>query len=292
MSYQSKYTGREIDNLLDSVKGVNVTKTVLFEGEFTTVGEFSEANLLSDSIYNYDLVYLTTYQKKSSSDSTKLRFYTIAISPEIVKENYVGTQANVMWSVNNQLGGETPIGYYMEGNFGDGTQLSIGIIKTETASADRIHGICRVEGIKFLQATKPAKALLNKKLTSSSPSMAFDMNIKYNNGFEVSENNRIVLKANKSYKIEMLVTLASMTSASEFGFCCNFSNINDKADDIIDYASVRSVDQGNHDFHWGNGGSCVVIATPTEDTELTFFIGEWVKISTKRAEMQCYVEEI
>lgn len=58
-TYQSKYTGEQIDNLLGQVEngggsGGAVTKTTLWEGDLTTSGDVT----LNDSIDNYDFIFV------------------------------------------------------------------------------------------------------------------------------------------------------------------------------------------------------------------------------------------
>ena len=94
------------------------------------------------------MIYVTTYQKKDAA-SKKLRLITTVVDPELVNNNYAGTQTNVMWIANALPGTTETSGYYMEGNFGDGTQLSIGYMKTQSGSESRIHGVCKVVGVKY-----------------------------------------------------------------------------------------------------------------------------------------------
>ena len=129
--------------------GASYTETVLFDGEYTNTSDFSEVGLLSDSIYNYDLVYLTTFQK-SNADATYTRIMTIPIDPKLIQENYAGVFANTLWVVNCAANNYSQNdGYMMQGNFGDGTQLAINRLTTQSGSTSRIHGVCKVVGVKF-----------------------------------------------------------------------------------------------------------------------------------------------
>lgn len=146
MSYTSKYTGQEIDNLLDSVKAVNVTETVLFEGEFTTKDAFSKTGLLSDNVKNYDYIILTAYQVVPNI-GVKTRYTNALINTKDLEETtYVGSIYWCVGSFDTRTSGG--YGYSITGNFGDGTQLAMTVL-TQSAVSSRTHGICRVLGIKL-----------------------------------------------------------------------------------------------------------------------------------------------
>ena len=113
---------------------------VLFEGEFTTIGALSEKNFLSDNVFNYDVVYLTTYQK---TNGVAYRLNTIAIDTSTLR---VITNAYPLWISSVYYG---DYGYYLAGNFGDGTQLCISETLIGKEVAAREHGICRVTGVRY-----------------------------------------------------------------------------------------------------------------------------------------------
>ena len=86
MSYTSKYTGQEIDNLLDSIHGVNITKTVLWEGDLYTIGERAT---LSQSLEEFDYLVLSVYHRINASvDSIRVVPDTFINVNEIKSKGY------------------------------------------------------------------------------------------------------------------------------------------------------------------------------------------------------------
>ena len=118
----------------------SVNKQVLFEGEYTTTGSLSEANLLSDSVFNYDIIYLTTYQKNNGS-TFRLNTITIDVSTLRTATSNIPLWTSSVYYAN--------YGYYMAGNFGDGTQLCISESVLGSGVLSREHGVCKVVGIKY-----------------------------------------------------------------------------------------------------------------------------------------------
>jgi hypothetical protein len=127
--------------------GGSATKNVLFDGEWTKTAEFSPANTLSDSIYNYDIVYVTTFQRKDEAGATYTRIMTFTVIPDLIQENFIGSVGNTLWTVECNTGNN--LGYAMEGNFGDGTQIAISTLTTQSNASSRLHGICKVVGVKY-----------------------------------------------------------------------------------------------------------------------------------------------
>ena len=144
MSYQSKYTGQEIDELLDKVNAGGGSVTTLFEGEFADVSKMSPVNFLADSIYNYDLVAIVGYQKMDGGGLIR-QIGTILTPSTIPPTDAVGSAS---WSINN-FADANQMGYFFDGNFGDGTQLCISAQRVGTTVSSRKHGICTVVGIKL-----------------------------------------------------------------------------------------------------------------------------------------------
>ena len=54
---------------------------------------------------------------------------------------------SALWSINN-FADANQMGYFFDGNFGDGTQLCISAQRVGTTVSSRKHGICKVVGIK------------------------------------------------------------------------------------------------------------------------------------------------
>lgn len=127
--------------------GGSATKNVLFDGEWTKTAEFSPANTLSDSIYNYDIVYVTTFQRKDEAGATYTRMMTFEVMPDLIKKHFTGAVGNTLWTVECSTGNN--LGYAMEGNFGDGTQIAISTLTTQSNASSRLHGICKVVGVKY-----------------------------------------------------------------------------------------------------------------------------------------------
>lgn len=128
-----------------AVKSVQAT---LFDGEWTTVGEFSPSNLLNDSIYNYDVIKVTTFQRKPEAGATYTRMITFEVMPDLIKEQFIGSVGNTLWTVECNTGNN--LGYAMEGNFGDGTQIAISTLTTQSNATSRLQGICKVVGVKYV----------------------------------------------------------------------------------------------------------------------------------------------
>ena len=128
-----------------AVKSVQAT---LFDGEWTAVGEFSPSNLLNDSIYNYDVIKVTTFQRKPEAGATYTRMITFEVMPDLIKEQFTGSVGNTLWTVECNTGNN--LGYAMEGNFGDGTQIAISTLTTQSNATSRLQGICKVVGEKYV----------------------------------------------------------------------------------------------------------------------------------------------
>ena len=133
------WIGEEDTGTKASGEGGSVLKQVLFDGEFTVAGKLSQKNLLSDSVFNYDIIYLTTYQK---TNDIKCRLHTIAIDISTLR----ASESIALWSSSVYY---NTYGYYLGGNFGDGTQLGIIESILGTSVASREHGICKVVGVKY-----------------------------------------------------------------------------------------------------------------------------------------------
>ena len=139
--------GLEIDEegVLKALAGGATMKT-LFEGEFANIGTMSKVNLLSDSVFDFDYIYLTSYQLVPSN-GTKARLVTIAIESSLmVPTSATGDQ---LWSLNCYDINTSGMGYYMTGNFGDGTQLCISAVIKQSGVSSRTHGVCKVVGVKL-----------------------------------------------------------------------------------------------------------------------------------------------
>ena len=125
-----------------------------------------------------------------------------------------------------------------------------------------------------------AKAFLSKKVENIGIDTSFDMNIDKNNGLDIS-NNRIVLKANKSYIVRYTVEVC--VGANEFGFGTSIPTDESEKWALL-YSPVLSAS------NVANSGERVVLANPTEDIELTFTTAPYGSTVTY-AWVKCIVEE-
>jgi hypothetical protein len=111
----------------------------------------------------------------------------------------------------------------------------------------------------------------------------FDLPIKYNKGFEITENNRILLKAGKTYRLALDIHTfggTSTSSAPQFGF--NTNDLNTIG--VALYSARTSV-------HYGQSGHSLDLITIEKDCELTFHIDEWTA-AIDYVHVSCEIEEL
>jgi hypothetical protein len=128
------------------------------------------------------------------------------------------------------------------------------------------------------------EVFLKKKIQSINGTVSFDMDILANNGFEVSGNNRVVLKAGKTYLIRYCIEyLGTNSTKAQLGVGTNFEGYD--GEDKFTYLYSE-----NFDTNWGNSGAKEIVVTPSEDTELTFVTSQYSS-SISMAYVKCFVQE-
>lgn len=85
MSYQSKYTGNEIDELLDKVKSGSASKVELWSGELINAGDHVT---LSSSLEYYDYLLIYANYEMSSATGKKRYLPVTMIATEDIKNTY------------------------------------------------------------------------------------------------------------------------------------------------------------------------------------------------------------
>ena len=216
-TYQSKYTGAEIDSKLDTVgqiatsevlggikvgEGLKITEdgvlsalggsgasqTVLFEGKhLVSAQSVTESGFLSDNIKNYDYITLTTGQEVSSL-GLNLRTNTILIDTKTMVENDGGYFQWISNIDSNLITGNS-LGYTITGNFGDGTQIGIVDFAKGSSAGSRNHYITRVVGIKLGSSggssytevdliNEPVEYTLATSLTTINQDLVFNDSVK------------------------------------------------------------------------------------------------------------------
>lgn len=139
MSYQSKYTGQEIDELLDkvSVSGGNVT--TLFEGAFTA--QNSTLKLL-DNITNYDALVMVPYIQGSTGKKEK--------NPMWIVVNDINYSDQEEYCCYMDISPKENYWYSIRFGFAtSGTEVLTGIIYKGTGFSSNEIGIKNIYGIKF-----------------------------------------------------------------------------------------------------------------------------------------------
>lgn len=144
-TYQSKYTGAEIDELLDVVNegggtGVAGKITDLYKGAFSTPNSSLD---LSDNINNYDVLVVNTYIKGTGGH--KLKTTTTVIVDQI---SYSGNEE--YGSFSNTLASSMQYCYTVRFGFDtSGDKLLMGAIYKSADYSTNEIGIDSVYGIKF-----------------------------------------------------------------------------------------------------------------------------------------------
>lgn len=144
-TYQSKYTGAEIDALLDVVNegggtGVAGKITALYKGEFTSE---NSSLALSDNIKNYDILVVNTFLKSSAGHKQKTT--TTIVVDQI---SYVGVEE--YYGFSNTQGSNLQYAYSVRFGFDvNGTTMLVGAINKGTGYSTNDIGIASVYGIKF-----------------------------------------------------------------------------------------------------------------------------------------------
>ena len=136
-------------------------------------------------------------------------------------------------------------------------------------------------------ASKTTLAFLKKSIEGIKANVSFDMDILANIGLDVSENNRIVLKAGKTYIVRYAVEYLGSSSSSnvQLGFATNFEAA--EGEDKFTYLYSESLSST-----WGNSGEKDIIVIPNEDTELTFITSQHTSSTVGKAWVKCIVEGI
>ena len=128
--YQSKYTGQEIDELLDSIKNNGGNIKTLFEGKLTAKGQ---TGTLSDSIDNYDAIVCLAGHENGTNTSSQ-----VMPLPEINKTYVFG----FYWL--------TGYSYAIVYRFTDSTTIEFNNQWIESDSWEKLGAVIhKVVGIKF-----------------------------------------------------------------------------------------------------------------------------------------------
>lgn len=141
----------------------------------------------------------------------------------------------------------------------------------------------QVESGSVGSGSKP-KALLEKKISSISKNAAFDIDIVLNRGFEVSANNRIILKAGKTYLIQCSIhSFEASATTGQFGFAVTVN----PTGSMSKWAALYSSSISNK---YSNSGFSAIPYQPQTDTEITFISDEWTS-NVSNAFVSCIIEE-
>ena len=145
MSYQSKYTGQEIDNLLDKIN-TSTVKTILWEGTLSTINDVIN---LSNSLENYDYIGIVWDYKV---DSEYYRGMPIAwLDTEQIKAtNYA---ENVMFPTSSFVNIKDSTSRQLMCTFPSATQFKIVDIIVTPASDKAIKSVTKIIGLKLQSST-------------------------------------------------------------------------------------------------------------------------------------------
>lgn len=139
MSYQSKYTGQEIDELLDKVNAGGGHITVLFEGNFTTQ---NSSFPLRDNIKNYDAIIVSPYIQGNAGPKIKNPMWIL------VKDiNFTDYEEYCFY---NDVSPKEPYWYSIRFGFeSNGNTMLTGIIYKSTEFNSNTVGLGSVYGVKL-----------------------------------------------------------------------------------------------------------------------------------------------
>lgn len=250
MSYQSKYTGEEIDNLLDKVGNGGGNVVTLFDG----IGNPSTDVQLSDKISNYDFIYFEAWlNEKSSTPGT--------ICPLILAPDDIFQGVTLGHMRNGQ---DASIRVYTSTI--DSSRLSVGTL-LKTGSNNPITGayLKKVLGIKLGGASQK-KNLFYAPLyfTNVQPGsyLAIPESESYiTDGLSLSEGG-VLLKAGKRYEIEFYYSEVDFNGVSSSNRVCHMQIYIDDA--VLDWFASTSVSQDRY----GQGGSYKWCVDTTKDSIL------------------------
>ena len=125
------------------------------------------------------------------------------------------------------------------------------------------------------------KVFLSKRLENIKASTSFDMDIVANEGFDITENNKVLLNAGKTYQfdVQVMSTNGSSSSSSQIGVLTN----------IPDFPQV-ALYSSNMNNQYGVSGFMRGVVTITEDIELTFTTDSYTS-NVGVARVACRIEE-
>ena len=139
MSYTRKYTGQEIDELLDKVNAGGGNVTTLFEGTFTA--QNSTLKLL-DNINNYDALVMVPYIQGSTGKKEK--------NPMWIMVNDINYSDQEEYCCYMDISPKENYWYSIRFGFAtSGTEILTGIIYKSTGFSSNEIGIKNIYGIKF-----------------------------------------------------------------------------------------------------------------------------------------------
>ena len=140
MSYTSKYTGNEIDELLDKVKNSNASKIVLWEGELT---KEKESVTLAESVENFDFILI---EAMSTAENDSAGIETRLVDASTIR--YTGSTSKLIPSHNiySNTGGGNTISYRIGFCFESATKFFI-FNKVTQGSAWTNPRVTKITGI-------------------------------------------------------------------------------------------------------------------------------------------------
>lgn len=263
------YTKVEVDNLIPEVP----TKVSELENDSGFITEYNE----TDPIYTADKpnialkLEIPTKLSELTNDKGYITSYT-ETDPTVPSHVKAITETDITnWNNKAETSDIPDISTKQD------TLVSGSNIKTINGESILGSGDITIEGGSGGSATK--KAILRKLGLVLDKNTAFDMDILYNNGFNVN-NGRIVLEAGKKYQIEIqVISFKGNTTASQLQFK---SNIDSQS------ATIYSSGMSNQ---YGCSGRAITVFEPTEDIELTFSTNEWSSKITE-GNVNCIVDEL
>ena len=148
-TYQSKYTGAEIDTLLDTVNasgGSGKSKVEIGDLAYTnsTTDEAASTATLTDNIENYDFLTVDVSAITTANDPRTLSPIIIHVPSLVAQGYYSSTNKNLFHGMSGFLSGSTQHSVRVTLGFESGTYLSLvsAIPSTyQTAKLGKVYGI-------------------------------------------------------------------------------------------------------------------------------------------------------
>lgn len=153
MSYTSKYTGPEIDGLLDSIGGINVTRKILWEGSITNIGDMA---ILSESMENYDYLIVESGYCLSPADNLYRHYPATILSVSQILESY--EDGGIFCGPNyiNAVSSDPPsqVGFFFKST----DVNTLGVYATFTSAANNSVEMTKIIGIKLSSTASGASS--------------------------------------------------------------------------------------------------------------------------------------